>query len=370
MTDTNPSGASFAPAAASTAPVASAETPAASFGSTRGSGLLRGKRSSSAAAPTATPVKSDYKPTALEVITPQREYKNPFASPEPENAPAAEPAKVEIPEAPAAAAAIEPEAPAAPVAPAPEEPEAARSEIQILPPAEAVRPSVSWESPSASAARAEPEAGEGQDQVRRDDRPTFRADRREDSSSEAPSENREPRRESFGREPRQPRDPRYARQPRDPRDERQPRDPREARQPRDPRDERPRRDPNGPVGNPAPAAKPASGGFFGWLKRLFGGAKPVETPVERDMGGERFNDGNRPRRRHRGGRGHGGNFQGYQGDRPSPGGPRPEGYQGGEGENRGGDGFGGPQRRRHRGGRGRDRGGNPHSEGHQGGGAI
>jgi translation initiation factor IF-2 len=313
-------------------------------------------------------VKSDYKPTALEVITPQREYKNPFASPEPENAPAAEPAKVEIPEAPAAAAAVEPEAPAAPEAPAPAEPEAVRSEIQILPPAEAVRPSVSWESPSA--ARTEPEAGEGQDRMQRDERPTFRADRREDSGSGAPSENREPRRESFGREPRQPRDPRYARQPRDPRDERQPRDPREARQPRDPRDERPRRDQNGPIGNPAPAAKPASGGFFGWLKRLFGGAKPVETPVERDLGGERFNDGNRPRRRHRGGRGHGGNYQGYQGDRPSQGSPRPEGYQGGEGENRGGDRFGGPQRRRHRGGRGRDRGGDPHSEGHQGGGAI
>ena len=101
MTDTNSSGAALAPAADTQAPAASAETTAGNFGGTRGSGLARGKRQSSAAAPTANTAKSDYKPSALEVITPASEYKNPFASPEPVSAPAAEPAKIEPPAAPA-----------------------------------------------------------------------------------------------------------------------------------------------------------------------------------------------------------------------------------------------------------------------------
>src|ERR1700734_895203 len=79
MTEQNPSGASLASAADTQAPAASAETPAGNFGSTRGSGLARGKRQSSAAAPTANTAKSDYKPSALEVITPASEYRNPFA---------------------------------------------------------------------------------------------------------------------------------------------------------------------------------------------------------------------------------------------------------------------------------------------------
>src|ERR1700679_4071127 len=102
MTDTNTSGATFAPAADTQAPAASAETPAGNFGSTRGSGLARGKRQSSAAAPTANTAKSDYKPIALEVITPASEYRTPFASPEPANTPAAEAAQTEPAAAPAA----------------------------------------------------------------------------------------------------------------------------------------------------------------------------------------------------------------------------------------------------------------------------
>src|SRR5580658_3022562 len=128
MTDQNPSGATFAPAADTSAPAASAETPAGNFGSTRGSGLARGKRPTGAAAPTASTAKSDYKPTAVEIITPAREYKNPFASPEPASAPAPEPAKVE----PAAAAAVEEpkhEVPAEAQAVAPE-PVAEKPEIQ------------------------------------------------------------------------------------------------------------------------------------------------------------------------------------------------------------------------------------------------
>jgi hypothetical protein len=383
MTDTNSSGALFAPAADTSAPAASTETPAGNFGSTRGSGLARGKRASSAAAPTANPAKSDYKPTAVEVITPQREYKNPFASPEPASAPVEEPVKVQIEAAPTAAA-IEPES--RPVASVPmftSEPEAEKPEIQILPPAEAVRPSVSWESPSASAAASESPTDGRPDAARHDDRPMFRPDRRDGTPHETQPEARGPRfdarepgRDSFRREQRQPRDPRDARQPRDPREARQPRDPRDARQPRDPRDERPqydqrpRRDQNGPVERAAPVAKPATGGFLGWLKNLFGAKKPEVAPAPREPGGEPFSDGFRPRRRHRGGRGHGGNPQGYRGDRSSQGGPRPDGFRGGEGENGGGDRQGGHRRRRHRGGPGHDRGGEPRAEGQQGGGAI
>ncbi len=333
MTDTNPSGASSSPAADTQAPAASAETPAGNFGSTRGSGLIRGKRSSSATAPTASPAKSDYKPTALEVITPEREYKNPFASQEPVSAPVVEPAKAE-PEAAAAPAAVaaEPEAPAAPAEPAPAQPEAERREIQILPPAESVRPAVSWESPSASRGEQAPA-----------ERPTFRADRREDMAAAPRSEGGEARYER--RESRH--DP-YRGQPRDPRDEPQ-------------YEQRPRRD-------QPEAAPPAKKGFFAWLKGLFGGAKPAEAPAGREFGGgERYGDGQRHRRRHRGGRGHGGNPQGYRGERSPQEGERFP--QGGENENRGGDQDGGGRRRRHRGGQGRDRGG-PRSEGHQGGGAI
>jgi len=284
---------------------------------------------------------------------PVREYKNPFASPEPEDAPAQEPVKVETHQE-TAPVAVEPEALAAPVQAVqavaePVHTEEQKAEINILPPAEAERPSVSWESHSSPIS---------------EERPTFRADRREDRADAPRSEGGE----SFQR---QPRDPREARQPRDPRDARQPRDPREARQPRDPRFARQPRDPRdyeeAPQGTPQPSASPAapaSKGFFGWLKGLFG-AKPAEVPAARPETHEGSGDGQRHRRRHRGGRGHGGG--GPQGFRPEGGFP-----QGGErGEGRGGERQGsGNRRRRHRGGSGRDRGGNPRTEGHQGGGAI
>jgi hypothetical protein len=347
MTDTNPSGAPSGQAADTPAPAASAETtPAGSFGSTRGSGLLRGKRPTGATAPTASPARSDYKPTAVEIITPEREYRNPFASQEPERAPAAEPAGVEAP-APAAEAPAAPAAPEAPAAQAeaPAQPVEEKREIQILPPAEAVRPAVSWESPSAS--RSEPSGSE---------RPVFRADRREDAERGPRPEGAEPRYER--REPRH--DP-YRGQPRDPRDE-----PGYEAHPRF--EQRPRYEQR-PQGSSAEPAAPAPKGFIGWLKGLFGGAKPAEAPAEREQGfgGERYGDGQRPRRRHRGGRGHGGGPQGFRGDRGPQAGDRFP--QGGDSENRGGERPGGNRRRRHRGGQGRDRGG-PRPEGHQGGGAI
>src|SRR5581483_6067311 len=58
---------------------ASASAPAAAFGSTRGSGLARGKRPVAPSAPSTTPAAPvGYTPTAVEIITPAREYKNPF----------------------------------------------------------------------------------------------------------------------------------------------------------------------------------------------------------------------------------------------------------------------------------------------------
>jgi hypothetical protein len=379
MTDTDTSGASFAQAADTSAPAASAETTAGSFGSTRGSGLARGKRQSSAAAPTSSPVKTDYKPTALEVIVPQREYTNPFASPEAASAPVEEPAEAKAPEAPAAIAAEEaPQPPEAPAAQVAEETVEHRAEIQILPAAESNHPAVSWESPSVS---------EGAREVSsHDDRPMFRPDRREDRNEAQQPEadrpqfgGREPVRDSFQRQPRdprearQPRDPRDARQPRDPREARQPRDPRDSfqRQPRDPRDERPQFGEGQQAARTPEPAKPAPGGFLNWLKSLFGAATPVETPAPREQGGESFREGHRPRRRHRGGRGHGGQGgqqQGFRGERSEHGGDRPS--PGGERQGQGGERQGGPRRRRGRGGPGRDRGGEFRSEGHKGGGAI
>ena len=369
MTADNSSGANFAPVADITAPAAPAETHAGSFGNTRGSGLARGKRSTSASAPTAETPTGDYKPTSVAIITAQREYKNPFASPEVESAPAAQaavpvtPAPVAAPvahvfaepqPAPAAAepAAAEPIA-AEPIA-APAEAPVEHKEIHILPPAAAERPAVSWESSSGAPVHRESPRGE---------RPTFRPDRREDAQPGAPRpEERASGREPFNRD-RQPRDPRQARQPRDPRDARQPRDPREARQPRDPRDEVQERFPVRP-------AAPEKKGFLGWLKGLFGGSKPATeaaAPIRDASPGEAYGDGRRPRRRHRGGRGHGGGGGqggGFRNDRFQQGGDRP---QGGEFENRGGDRGG--RGRRHRGGPRRDR-GEPRSEGQQGGGAI
>jgi len=92
MTDPVQSGGD-APAAETNAPVPpSGNTQQfGTFSSTRGSGLARGKRSTTPAAASAAPAGTgEYKPTALEVIIPEREYKNPFGDP-------AEPAAVPPP---------------------------------------------------------------------------------------------------------------------------------------------------------------------------------------------------------------------------------------------------------------------------------
>ena len=71
-----------APAAAPTAAPSGDPKPIGSFGNARGSGLSRGKRATPPPAAPAAPASSSgsYKPSAVEVITPQREYTHPFAS--------------------------------------------------------------------------------------------------------------------------------------------------------------------------------------------------------------------------------------------------------------------------------------------------
>jgi hypothetical protein len=243
---------------------------------------------------------------------------------------------------------------------------AEKAELNILPTVEPKRPAVSWESGSSDAAPSQ----------RRDDRGTFRTERNR-------REGGEPRdaRESREAKPFESREPR--------RDERkfEPRD-KQPYQPRDPRDERPDRAPR--AESPAPAK--SSGGFFGWLKGLFGGgSKSAETPATAG-GGERRpeREGEQGgRRRHRGGRGR--NRGGERGGQPfQHRDPRDETgtpHQGGDqhhdeprgehhGEHRDGYQGGDGGRRRRRGGRGRFRGEGggdnrgPRSEGQAGGGAI
>jgi hypothetical protein len=351
-TSGDPSGASAATAGpASTAATPGNPAPIGSFGTAKGSGLLRGKRPTPPAASAASsPAPSGYQPSTIEVLRPASEYKNPFTGetsvpaavinePAPQAAPTPAPAPIPAPvvvkeAAPAAAPAPAPamdgelfpfslNADAKPAAPA------AKAELNILPTEEVKRPAMSWG-----------ESSHGSN-ARRDERPTFRPERRD----ARPFEPREPRREPAAGEPRNDRN----------------------SSPRDfSRDER-----------PAPAAAPQkSGGFIAWLKGLFGAksASPEVRTGDRDDqgrdGGHRHN-----RRRHRGGRGRGG----FQGDNRGPRDGQPyqprdprdeegsssEGGQGGERRYEGGG------RRRHRGGRGRnrdDRG--PRPEGQQGGGAI
>src|ERR1700761_3966584 len=94
MSDIDTSGApTMAPTetAGTTPPVVSSGTPPpafppapppiGTFGSTRGSGLARGKRPAPAAASaSASAAPAGYKPSALEVIVSKSEYKNPFTA--------------------------------------------------------------------------------------------------------------------------------------------------------------------------------------------------------------------------------------------------------------------------------------------------
>lgn len=396
MSDTSTSGETPVQAPAETVSTPPAAAVPASFGTTRGSGLARGKRPSAPApAPAAAP-SGDYKPTSIQVIVAQREYQNPFAPATPVVAetPApvevqpvvaavvehVAPAPVEAPApvvvAPVAPVAVEAPAPVAPItetpAPAaiPAEP-APKAELKILPTETPKRPAQSWEAPSfkdnnGGLSNAEPR------RERREDRPVFSPQRRgqprpDDAGAPGASA---PKPEDARRfDPREPREPRKF----EPREQRkfEPREPQkfEPREPRkfEPRDPRPAA--FTPAPTPAPEAPKKSGGFMGWLKGLFGApaeapAAPTSDRPEGDQGGgDRPFDPNRPRRR-RGGRGRNGGGPRFDGPRPEGGvqggdrGPRPEGAdQGGpEGDNGGERRFEGGGRRR-RGGRGRNRGG-------------
>jgi len=360
-TSGEPSGASAATAGpASTAASPGNSAPIGSFGTAKGSGLLRGKRPTPAAASAASaPAPSGYQPSTIEVIRPQSEYKNPFTGetsvpapvrPEPvervvnEPAPQAAPVPAVVVAAPAPVVAKETPPAAAPAvagelfplelsdsARKPATP-AAKAELNILPTEEVKRPAVSWGENS--------HAQHGEPRSRRDERPTFRPERRD----ARPFEPREPRREPAA-------------------GERNP-SPRDGQ--RDfHRDER-----------PAPVAAPQkkSGGFMAWLKGLFG-AKPAQPEVRTGERDEHGRDGQHRhnRRRHRGGRGRGGFNGDNRGPREQPRDPRDEtGPSSHGGEQSGEHRYEGGGRRRHRGGRGRhrdDRGG-PRPEGQQGGGAI
>jgi translation initiation factor IF-2 len=262
MSTTESSG---APAEGSaTTPAPAAEFP--TFGTTRGSGLARGKRATAAtAAASSTPAATDYKPTAIEVVSAPREYTNPFA---PAEAPAAE-------AAPAPAPTAEPPAPsgaAAPAAPVSEEP----AQLNILPPAEQrTAPAQTWESAGFTPAH-EPR----DERAPRDEQPE-----EVDIASIPPQflYVREgvkfvPTPKNWGGAPRE-------------------------RRPSAESHSAPKAEPQDRI-HSAPAK---SGGFLGWLKGLFGGSKTAEPAT---AGGESRREGGH--RRHRGGRSRGGEGGGHR----------------------------------------------------------
>jgi hypothetical protein len=380
-----------APVANTTAQTAPTAVPA-SFGTSRGSGLARGKRASTPATSSnnAPAASGEYTPTAVQIVTSQREYKNPFApepAPEPIQAPSAAPAPVaevvreEKPAAPFVAPEVTPAARPAPAADIQSAPESAsaraesapvasdepveKAELKILPPENKVRPAQSWQSDSFPAGGQQSNNNQNAGN-RGGDRPIFRTERHRQRDAEAAQNGpaaagSEAPRSDESAQPQQRRDFREQRQPRDPRDQReprQPRDPRDAREPRDPRDQREPRQPRGFEKQPgttppiAPATEEKKGGLIAWIKGLFSGepAAPEKSADQTNAGGERRFDrdgrqgGGGGRRHHRGGRGGQGNRgQGGQGG-------------GGGGEHRGQGGHGG-ERNHHRGGRGGQRGG-------------
>lgn len=404
MSDQDQSGAS-APAPAP-APAASGAAPAATqpfgtFGTTRGSGLNRGKRVTPPAAPAAgSAASSGFKPSALEVITSKSEYVNPFTgettvSAPVVNEPELQAAPVITPPAPAPVIAVAPAPVAAPVAaPATTQTadlfpfgdekrneDAPKPALNILPPQGGEkRAAVNWEAPSAAAGDAAVQP------THREDRPTFRTERGRRSDSEnrdaRPADTREPK--PF--DPGAPREPRRDDRKFEPRSNQpyQDRGGRSGRGERSDRSDRPAR-----REEPAPVKK--SGGFFGWLKGLFGGKKAPEAPPsggarEPRREGDYGSDG-----RNRGGRGRdrGGNRGQSRGPRdpnfqhPDPRdevGPSDDGGDNSRSEYRGEGRPDGGGRRGRRGGRGRSRGNEgggggrsdrgPGPEGQQGGGAI
>jgi len=331
MSSNESSGAPAEATATTQAPAAEFPT----FGTTRGSGLARGKRPSAGPAAATAAAPSDYKPTAIEVVNAPREYTNPFAPVE-----AVAPAPVAAPVAAVAAPVVAPATPvraSSPVAadlatfssaqvdaPAPiaEEP----AELNILPPAEQkTAPAQTWESdgfrPTREGRSERPRREERQDQ------PAASEEVDVDSIPEKflyvrPGVKFVPTPRNWGGAPRERSERSNAAADGAPSSFSSP------APSHSPREEAPR------------ASAPAkSGGFLGWLKSLFGG-NSAAAPVSAGQGSNEQQHEGGSERRHRGGRNRGGRGPG------------------------GGEGGG---QRRHRGGRNRSRSGGESEGTRQGG---
>ena len=312
MSSTESSGAPAEATATTPASIA-----AASFGSTRGSGLARGKRPTNSPATAATPASTEYTPTAIEVVSAPREYQNPFAPAETPAAahpePVANATPALIPDKIADFAPVVTDLPGGAAvkaeAPASDEP----AELNILEPEQQkTAPAQTWESEGFRPAR-EP----------RNDRPRREESRRDEPRREERTE-RAPRQESVPFDPASiPEKFLYVR----PGYNYVPTPSNYGGAPRENREHRPA----SAESYSAPAATPAkSGGFFGWLKSLFGGS-PAEPVATTGANGDHRRDGGH--RRHRGGRnrgGQGGDRAGYSG-----------GGEGGQRRSRGGRGRSG-----------------------------
>jgi uncharacterized membrane protein YgcG len=302
MSSTESSG---APAeATATTPAQDAAFP--SFGSTRGSGLARGKGKRASAPAAATAASSAYTPTAIEVINAPREYTNPFA---PVETPAAVTEPAVAPVAPAPVAPIKQYS--APASPEPARGERAESvaraepeqivdeltdedlepesvendepaELNILEPEQQKSaPAQTWESEGFRPAREQrserPRREESRrDEPRRDERPAEAFDPAsipEKFLYVRPGHTYVPTPTNYGGAPRE----RHSA-------------PREA---------------YAPAATSSASAPQKSGGFLGWLKSLFGGS-PAPAPVTASAhDGEARREGGE-HRRHRGGRNRGG----------------------------------------------------------------
>ena len=300
MSSNESSGAPAEATATTQAPAAEFPT----FGTTRGSGLARGKRPSAGPAAATAAAPSDYKPTAIEVVNAPREYTNPFApveavAPAPVAVPVVVPATPVHASSPVAAdlatfSSAQVDAPA-PIA---EEP----AELNILPPAEQkTAPAQTWESDGFR-----PTRENRSERPRREERQDEPVASEEIDVASIPAQflyvrpgvKFVPTPRNWGGAPRE-------------------------------RSERNKPAADGAsssYSSPAPshsareeaprASAPAkSGGFLGWLKSLFGGssaAAPVsagqDSSEQREGGGERRNRGGRSR----GGRGPGGGEGGGQ----------------------------------------------------------
>jgi uncharacterized membrane protein YgcG len=312
MSSTESSGAPAEAPATNPAPDAAFPT----FGTTRGSGLARGKRPSTSPAAATASTPSDYKPTAIEVVHAPREYTNPFAPVNPEPAVSVE-SPAPVPQPTPVARVTETPPPAASIEPSPTAVQETPAELNILPPAEQKTATAqTWESEGFRPARAE--RSERPERPRREERPEAPADEPVDISSipekflyVRPGVTFVPTPRNWGGAPRERRT----------HDESAPRS-----------FESPRATEAAPV---ATAAPEKSGGFLGWLKSLFGGSPaPSESAPtsasaatgepRREGGGQRRHRGGR----NRGGQGGGGGSGSHRGGRGRSGGYRGERSEG------------------------------------------